>query len=171
MAISVMETETKYEAGPDAVLPRLDTLPDVTEARGPDEQELVAEYYDTEDLRLLAAGITLRRRTGGSDAGWHLKLPAAPGSREEIQLPPGRAGRGVPAQLANLVQARTRGAPLVPVAAITTHRRVTTLVGPGGESLAEVADDSVQAVRLQGGPGQAGQVRGTRPSGARSKSS
>jgi len=152
MAISVNETETKYEAGPDAVLPKFDTLPDVTSAQGPDVQELVAEYYDTEDLRLLAAGITLRRRTGGTDAGWHLKLPAAPGSREEIRLPPGRADRGVPAELANLVQARTRGTPLVPVAAITTLRRVTTLVGPDGASLAEVADDSVRAVPAQGDP-------------------
>jgi CHAD domain-containing protein len=147
MAVTVTETETKYEAGPETALPRLDRLPNVTEVRGPDEQQLVAEYYDTSDLRLLGAGITLRRRTGGDDAGWHLKLPAAPGSREEIRLPPGRPGR-VPAELADLVRARTRGAALVPVAAITTLRRVTTLVGAHGESLAEVADDSVRAVAL-----------------------
>jgi CHAD domain-containing protein len=150
MAVTVTETETKYEAGPDTALPRLDTLPRVTGARGPDEQQLVAEYYDTADLRLLDAGITLRRRTGGGDAGWHLKLPAAPGSREEIRLPPGRAGR-VPAELADLVRARTRGAPLVPVAAITTLRRVTTLLGQHDESLAEVADDSVRAVAFHDG--------------------
>jgi len=148
MAVTVTETETKYEAGPETALPRLDTLPNVTAVRGPDEQQLVAEYYDTSDLRLLGAGITLRRRTGGDDAGWHLKLPAAPGSREEIRLPPGRAGR-VPAELADLVRARTRGSALVPVAAITTLRRVTTLVGAHGESLAEVADDSVRAVPLR----------------------
>jgi CHAD domain-containing protein len=148
MAVTVTETETKYEAGPDTALPRLDTLPNVTAVRGADEQQLVAEYYDTADLRLLDAGITLRRRTGGDDAGWHLKLPAAPGSRKEIRLPPGRAGR-VPAELADLVRARTRGAALVPVAAITTLRRVSTLVGAHGESLAEVADDSVRAVALQ----------------------
>ncbi|HXB48915.1 MAG TPA: CYTH and CHAD domain-containing protein [Streptosporangiaceae bacterium] len=148
MAVTETETETKYEAGPGTALPRLDTLPNVAAARGPDEQQLVAEYYDTADLRLLDAGITLRRRTGGGDAGWHLKLPVAPGSREEIRLPPGRAGGRVPAELADLVGARTRGAPLVPVAAITTLRRVTTLVGQHGESLAEVADDSVRAVPL-----------------------
>ena len=33
---------------------------------------------------LAARGITLRRRTGGSDAGWHLKLPAGPDSRTEL---------------------------------------------------------------------------------------
>jgi len=157
MAVTVTETETKYEAGPDTALPRLDSLPHVAGVSGPDEQQLVAEYYDTADLRLLDAGITLRRRTGGGDAGWHLKLPAAPGSRQEIQLPPGRAGR-VPAELADLVRARTRGAPLVPVAAITTHRRVTTLVGQHGESLAEVADDNVRAVRLLTNPPAIGAV-------------
>lgn len=148
MAVSVNETESKYEAGPEIVLPPLDQLPNVTAARGPDDQQLVAEYYDTADLRLLDAGITLRRRTGGSDAGWHLKLPKAPGSRDEIRLPPGTAGRPVPDELADLVRARTRGAPLVPVAEITTLRRVTTLVGQHGESLAEVADDKVRAVAL-----------------------
>jgi CHAD domain-containing protein len=150
MAVTVTETETKYEAGPEMALPQLDTLPDVAATRGPDEQQLVAEYYDTADLRLLDAGITLRRRTGGGDAGWHLKLPAAPGSRDEIRLPPGRAGR-VPAELADLVRARTRGAPLVPVATIITLRQVTTLVGAHGESLAEIADDNVSAVPLLDG--------------------
>ncbi|MDT0377580.1 hypothetical protein RM572_02170 [Streptomyces sp. DSM 42041] len=28
-----------------------------------------------EDGRLVADGMTLRRRTGGDDEGWHLKLP------------------------------------------------------------------------------------------------
>lgn len=150
MAVSVNETETKYEATADAVLPPLEALPGVVATRGPQEQHLAAEYYDTEDLRLLQAGITLRRRRGGSDAGWHLKLPVgpeAPDSREEIRLPLGRAGRRVPQELADLVRARTRGEPLVPVATITTVRQLTTLVGNRGESLAEVADDTVAAVR------------------------
>jgi inorganic triphosphatase YgiF len=64
MAVTVTETETKYEAGPDTALPRLDTLPNVTAVRGADEQQLVAEYYDTADLRLLDAGITLRQQGG-----------------------------------------------------------------------------------------------------------
>jgi CHAD domain-containing protein len=149
MAASVNETETKYEAAADVVLPSLATLPGVVASRGPQEQELEAEYYDTQDLRLLQAGITLRRRRGGSDAGWHLKLPvgpAAPDSREEIRLPLGQAGRRVPRELADLVRARTRGAPLVPVATITTIRQVTALIDDRGESLAEVADDRVTAL-------------------------
>jgi len=149
MAASVNETETKYEATADVVLPSLAAVPGVAESRGPQVQQLDAEYYDTEDLRLLRAGITLRRRRGGSDAGWHLKLPVgpeAPDSREEISLPLGQAGRRVPRELADLVRARTRSAPLVLVATITTTRQVTTLVGAGGDSLAELADDCVTAL-------------------------
>jgi CHAD domain-containing protein len=149
MAVSVNETETKYEATADAVVPSLAALPGVAASRGPQEQQLDAEYYDTQDLRLLRAGITLRRRRGGSDAGWHLKLPVgpvAPDSREEIRLQLGHTGHRVPHELADLVRARTRGAPLVRVATISTLRQATTLVGDRGESLAEVADDSVTAV-------------------------
>ncbi len=146
--MSVNETETKYEATADVVLPSLAALPGVVASHGPQDLQLDAEYYDTEDLRLLRAGITLRRRRGGSDEGWHLKLPVgpeAPDVREEIRLPLGQAGRRVPRELADLVRARTRGTPLVPVAMIATVRQVTILVGDGGESLAEIADDSVTA--------------------------
>jgi CHAD domain-containing protein len=164
-----LETETKYEADADAVLPGLDTLPGVRGTRGPDLVQLEAEYYDTADLRLLRSGITLRRRKGGDDAGWHLKLPAAAGSREEIRLPLGRAGRRVPAELANLVRASTRGRPLAQVASIATLRQTTTLVGKDGESLAEVADDQVTAVpaAADSGPAQWREIEVELTSGSR----
>src|SRR5512144_1290328 len=60
--------------------------------RGPAEFVLSAVYYDTEDLRLARAGITLRRRSGGSDDGWHLKLPAGRDARDEVRLPAGEPG-------------------------------------------------------------------------------
>jgi len=140
-----METETKYDADADTALPDLSSLPQVRGTRGPHQDRLKAEYYDTADLGLLRSGITLRRRTGGNDSGWHLKLPAGGLGREEIRLPLGQAGRRVPADFANLVKARSRGQPLAPVAAITTLRQTITLLGGAGESLAEVADDHVSA--------------------------
>jgi CHAD domain-containing protein len=149
------ETETKYEAGADAKLPDMDSLPKVRGTRGPGLEQLEAEYFDTADLRLLRSGITLRRRKGGHDAGWHLKLPAGRDSRDEIQLPLGQAGRRVPAELANLVRASIRGERLAPVAAITTVRHITTLLGSNGESLAEVADDQVHATATRGTAGPA----------------
>ncbi|MGT2464242.1 CYTH domain-containing protein [Sinomonas atrocyanea] len=44
-------------------------------------------YFDTADLALAAHGMTLRRRTGGTDAGWHLKIALGPGRREEVRDP------------------------------------------------------------------------------------
>ncbi len=145
-----IELETKYEAVIGTALPDLHSLPEVRGTRGPDHERLEAEYYDTADLRLLRSGITLRRRTGGHDPGWHLKLPAGAGGREEIRLPLDRAGRRVPVDLANLVKARSRGEPLAPVATITTLRQTITLLGSDGESLAEVADDQVHAAATAG---------------------
>jgi CYTH domain len=99
MAVNVNETEAKYDAPAGAALPRLDDLPQVTGISGPDEEQLEAEYYDTHDLRLIGTGITLRRRRGGDDAGWHLKLPLGADTRREIRLPLDRAGRRVPGEL------------------------------------------------------------------------
>jgi CHAD domain-containing protein len=150
MAVDVNETEAKYDAPAGAALPRLDGLPRVADTSRPTEEHLEAEYYDTDDLRLIRAGITLRRRRGGEDAGWHLKLPAGADTRREIRLPLGRTGRPVPGELAELVRAYTRREPLRPVARITTKRQRLTLLDQAGESLAEVAADDVSAQSLDG---------------------
>ena len=152
MSVSVNETEAKYEAEPDVVLPALDELPQVAATASAPVLLLVAVYYDTPDLRLLRAGITLRRRTGGEDAGWHLKLPVGGRTREEIRLPlddqsASGGSRRVPRELADLVRARTRGAALVPVASVSTRRQAISLLDPAGQVLAEVADDRVSAHR------------------------
>jgi CHAD domain-containing protein len=148
MVTDTREIELKYEAGPDTVLPPLEDLPQVASEAGPAEQKLEAEYYDTEDLRLLRAGVTLRRRRGGTDSGWHLKLPAGPQTRREIRLPLGRYGRTVPAELARLVKVHSRGQKLGPVARIATVRHVRTLIDEAGTSLAEVVADEVSAQTL-----------------------
>jgi len=144
MATEILETERKYEAEPGTRLPPLDGLPQVAQVSGPEDEALVAEYYDTDGLRLLKAGVTLRRREGGADEGWHLKLPAETadaGTRTEIQLPADRSGDPVPDELARLVRVYTRGAPLRPVARVETRRRRTTLLDTAGASLAEVLAD------------------------------
>ena len=130
------------------MLPPLEDLPHVASEADPDEQQLEAEYHDTEDLRLLRAGVTLRRRRGGKDAGWHLKLPAGPQTRREIRAPLGGSSRAVQAELASLVRVYTRGETLAPVARIATVRRTRTLIDEGGTSLAEVVADEVSAQTL-----------------------
>lgn len=125
----------------------------------PEVHRLGATYFDTADLRLAAAGLTLRRRTGGDDAGWHLKVPVGAGARSEVRLPLGRARRAVPEALRNMVWMLTRGAVLRPVAEIDTERTVRRLVDATGQVLLELADDRVTARRLwsmEGGEAAAG---------------
>lgn len=99
-------------------------------------------------MRLAADGITLRRRTGGDDAGWHLKLPVAAGVRDEIRAP---LGEGIPRRLAALVRSRTRDAELAPVVRIRTERDVYQLLDADGEPVAEVSVDRVTAKRPETG--------------------
>jgi hypothetical protein len=65
---------SKYDPAAGTQLPDLSGLPKVDRVTGPERQELEAIYFDTADLALAAGRINLRRRTGGDDAGWHLKL-------------------------------------------------------------------------------------------------
>ena len=134
-----MEVEAKYDVESEAALPELTGLRGVAAATS-DEFLLEAVYFDTHDLRLRAAGITLRHRTGGTDAGWHLKLPAGK-AREEVTVDaePGQ----VPPELAALVRSRVRERALVPVASLSTRRVARRLLSPEGTPLAEVADDTV----------------------------
>jgi len=147
MATLIRETERKYEADTGTTVPSLAGLPGVAAESPPAEFRLEAEYFDTADLRLLRAGITLRRRRGGEDDGWHLKVPVGPDTRTELHVPL-RRGRTVPAELARLVRAYARTAPLAPVARIATLRRQRLLLDGDGTSLAEVADDEVTAQSL-----------------------
>jgi len=138
-----LETELKFEVGLDFVLPDLGGLSGGGAVTAPDAALLVASYFDTADLRLAKARITLRRRTGGDDAGWHLKLPVTAGTRRELQVPLGDDAAAVPPQLASQVSAWVRDEPLQVVAVLETRRTVRRLTSAGGETLAEVADDVV----------------------------
>ncbi|WP_250442613.1 CYTH and CHAD domain-containing protein [Actinotalea sp. C106] len=149
------EVETKYEADAELQLPDLvELFGSVREgASSPEEsswaeesverQRLRATYFDTAELDLAAAGLTLRRRTGGSDAGWHLKVPMADRSRSEVRLPLGRGATTVPPRLVAMVYAATDGRDLVPVVKIETDRTVRHLVDEARQVAVEVADDLV----------------------------
>lgn len=143
--MTVRETERKYEATDAVALPDPAGLLGLGTGSGAQEQKLEAVYFDTADLRLLRAGITLRRRTGGSDPGWHLKLPVGGDSRDELRMPVGGSRRHPPAELVALTRVHTRGATLVPVAQLNTRRRRWVLADPDGHPLAELVDDQVSA--------------------------
>jgi inorganic triphosphatase YgiF len=144
-----LETEQKYDADADFVLPGLGALPGGAATAAPKRYQLSATYFDTEDLGLISNKVTLRRRTGGADEGWHLKLPMGRDTRQEVHAPLGEgAPDSVPARLAARVADITAGRPLRPIAKLDTERTVVTLTGPAGDPLAEVADDRVTARRL-----------------------
>lgn len=147
-ATVVRETERKYDI--DDAVALLDPSGLVGLEAGPEahEQLLEAVYFDTPDLRLLRNGVTLRRRTGGHDEGWHLKLPAGAESRDEIRVPLGRAKRRPPARLVRLTRLYTRDAQLAPVARLDTRRRRWVLSDPQGRELAELVEDRVHADTL-----------------------
>jgi hypothetical protein len=142
-------------------------------AADPVLHRLSATYFDTADGRLASRKITLRRRTGGPDEGWHLKLPAGmpardaadgtgdaagarasgASARREVHAPLGSAERDVPADLAARVAEVTGGLPLTPIASLDTERTVVTLHGADGRVVAEIADDLVTARRLRNAHG------------------
>lgn len=145
-----VELELKFDVPEPGVVPSFAGLSAVSRTEVLPTQNLDAMYFDTAAHDLAANRVTLRRRTGGNDAGWHLKLPAAAGSRTEIRAPLGFGERGsdVPEDLLDLVRAIVRDRPLVPVAHIATTREVTMLHGPDGLALAEFCADRVSARRL-----------------------
>ncbi|MFI5521067.1 CHAD domain-containing protein [Streptomyces platensis] len=142
MADTVREIERKYEADDNTRLPDLAGIDRVTAVVEAGSEDLDAVYYDTADQRLAAAGITLRRRTGGRDAGWHLKLPVGPGVRDELRAP---LSETPPPELTALVRSRVLDGELVAVVRLRTRRTVRVLTDAAGSPLAEVAEDAVRA--------------------------
>src|SRR6185437_4378894 len=119
-----LEVERKFDVGESTVAPSFEGIAAVARVEKSSAQALDAVYFDTAAHDLARNKVTLRRRTGGSDAGWHLKLPAGPDSRTEVRLPLDASGGNdsVPNELTDVVLAIVRDRPLQPVARITTRR-------------------------------------------------
>jgi inorganic triphosphatase YgiF len=149
-----LEIEQKYDADDGFALPGFSALTGPGVRRGPSRPEpkryyLSATYFDTENLDLHRNRITLRRRVGGPDEGWHLKLPVRKDTRQERHAPLGEGAAGsVPARLAAQVEDITAGARLRPIAILDTERTVVTVAGRAGEAMVEIADDRVTATRF-----------------------
>ncbi len=153
MATRYTEVERKFEVVDSTVSPSFEGLSSVARVERSPSQQLDAIYFDTPGHDLAAHHVTLRRRTGGPDAGWHLKLPAGPDARTEVRTPlDGDAAAdadNVPDELRDVVLAIVRDQPLAPVARITTTRTVQMLYRPDGAALAEFCDDQVTAWAAQ----------------------
>ena len=127
---SAIERELKLTVDAGFRLPPLKGVPLPTKT-------LTSVYYDTSDLRLARARITLRHRTEGKRSAWQLKLPLHD-SRREVELP-GNASTP-PSELCDLLFIHLQGRPIRPVATLRTRR---TGMRVGGSSGAEVVLDEV----------------------------
>lgn len=134
------EIERKYDVDEKAVLPDLAGIARVEPAG---DVHLEAEYFDTAQGDLAAHRVVLRRRRGGTDEGWHIKLPASEG-RTELHWPL-TDDEAPPRHVVERVLSRVRGRELVLVARLRTHRTLSHLVDNDGGALLEVADDVVSA--------------------------
>jgi CHAD domain-containing protein len=100
-------------------------------------------YYDTPELRLARAGVTLLYR---GDEGWVVTLGrdtvAGPELRPDEHRFEGEAGQPPPAAV-DLVRALVRTARVAPVARLRTRRRRVELRDSSEKTLGEVLDDEV----------------------------
>ena len=70
-----IEREMKLAAWAGFALPDMTgAIEGLTEVQLPIAQ-LTATYFDTPDLRLTRAGVSLRHRVGTGESGWTVKLP------------------------------------------------------------------------------------------------
>ena len=144
------EVERTYDATSDLALPPLAGEGGVASTTTV-VLALEATYHDTADLALARGGFTLRRRTGGRDDGWHLKLPRSGDSRTELHVPLGAEDEAVPVELLARVRAHVRERALAPVVRISTHRTEHALRDDDGTVIALVCDDRVRAEQLLDG--------------------
>ncbi len=149
-----VEREAKLDADVTFRLPAMDGARTGTTVTALPVAWLDAVYFDTPDLRLLAAGITLRHRQERSASEpdrseWTLKLPPLGRSakdgeavvRRELTWA-GEPGR-MPDEALHLVGGHRRHAPLEEVARLVTQRQRLQLRDEQGSLLAELDDDMV----------------------------
>ncbi|OYN83985.1 CYTH domain-containing protein [Parenemella sanctibonifatiensis] len=138
-----LEIEDCWDLPDDTAVPDLSALGELSA-----EQTLTleAQYFDTADLALLLQHhATLRRRTGGLDDGWHLKLPG--GDSEEAKQRTQRRelhadlADELPAALAEALPSGVRAEDLEPSVRLSTVRRQRILAT--GVGTAELCTDTV----------------------------
>lgn len=140
------EIERKYDVSGTTQTPDLTGVGPVATVGDIEVRELDAVYFDTAALSLAGQRIALRRREGGTDAGWHVKRPADEG-RTEQHWPLGGSSNAVPEDIA----ASLGAADLVPIARVRNRRENRELFDVHGAAVAELSDDHVTAQNLLDG--------------------
>lgn len=138
-----IEIERTYDADDETALPDWSSLPGVASIGAGERRELDARYFDTPRLDLARAKVAIRRRTGGHDAGWHVKS-SAPEGRHEWGWPIVDEELTVPDAVADAVATWAVG-PFVQIARIRNNRTAYLLRDTDGGVVAEMVDDRVRA--------------------------
>lgn len=136
------EIERKYEAPEGALLPLSFTSAGLT-LLVEDSFEMTATYFDTSDSLLAAHGVALRKRFGGEDEGWHIKIKQSTVSTEYFWPLEDNVPMYAMEKLKKLINTETLR--LIPVATINTSRRHCTLANLNDKHVCYLADDEVNA--------------------------
>lgn len=136
----VEEREDTFAVDPDWVMPQLKRLVPDGGRLDQEVRTLDNTYFDTPGAGLRLFGVTLRRRVGGSETGWQLKVPNGT-ARTELQS--GSRTKTLPSVLAKSVAGLQAGERLGPVAVVKTTRTASRVLNADGELVVEIADDQV----------------------------
>lgn len=147
----MVEVERKFDVAAGTAAPSWTEVPGVASVSAGDRRHLDATYFDTAELELSRAGVAVRRRTGGPDAGWHIKGPLVDGGRVELGWPLDTGGgESVPDEVRSELAKWTTGE-LEPLARIVNDRVAYALLDAAGGVVAEFVDDHVRTTDLREG--------------------
>lgn len=138
-----VEDEVKVELPPGVALPPLADAKRGYVADAARPVRLTSAYWDCADHRLLAAGVSVRRRTKGRTVSWDVKTPVKRGATARREITFADRSAEPPASVTDLLLAWTGGDPLVPVATLKARRLTWTIRTADGTEVAEVVDDEV----------------------------
>ncbi len=103
--------------------------------------------FDSEDERLLRAGIVMAHRMAAGQGEWYLAAPSwQPRLPIELVEPLGTTG-SLPAEFVRMIEPIVRRAPLGPVAALEQDRRGYLLCAEDKAELAHICDEKVIVTR------------------------
>lgn len=148
--VRTVEIELTFDVDDATPLPEWESIPGVVRVEQAPVRDLDARYFDTAGVALARAGYAIRRRTGGLDAGWHIKGPRVGLARVELGWPLGPEGEDVPDAVRAAV-ADVTDAALSPLARILNTRTPHLLLDEKGGVVAEFVDDRVVATDERSG--------------------
>ncbi|MBD7958073.1 CYTH domain-containing protein [Microbacterium sp. Sa4CUA7] len=144
-----IEVERKYDVDDAAAVPDWTVLPGVAVVGAAEHRRLDARYLDTAEAHLARSRVAVRRRTGGPDAGWHIKISSPEGKHEwawplDAEPDDDAAELPVPDPVIAAL-ARWATPPFTALARIRNERAAYALRDADGALVAEFVDDHVTA--------------------------